>query len=178
MTNTKYIKKTCEGGTFNAQETTVSLKALINYAHFISCTVGGMTFLGPVCAVIRERFIKCKIQACYPRKLQTVAHPYKSSFLGSLISLLLVLPPSIQHIQRQTNLFPCARHSAVQLWDQSRDREAKFCPLPPSYLKLDIYLEFITISILQFYYLQLSISFLAPTLLFSRDKVKKKKNAA
>ena len=43
-----------------------------------------MTFLGPVSTVIRDRFIKYKIQACYPRKPKY--HPYKSSSLGSLIS--------------------------------------------------------------------------------------------
>lgn len=176
MTNIKYIKKACDGGTFKRWEATVSLKALINY--FISDRVRGMTFLGPVCTIIRDRFVKCKIQPHYPRKPQIVAHPYKSSSLGSLISLLLVLPPSIQHIQRQTDLFPSDHHSPVQLWDQSGDQEAEFCPPPHSYLKLDIYLEFITISMLQHYYLQLSISFLTPTILFSRDKVKKKTNVA
>lgn len=50
----------------------VSLSALINCAHFINYRARGMTFLGPVSTIIRDIFIKYKIQACYLRKPKTV----------------------------------------------------------------------------------------------------------
>lgn len=58
MTNVKYIQEACEAGTLNAWEVSVSFEALMNRAHFISYRRGGMTFLGLVCIIVRDRFIK------------------------------------------------------------------------------------------------------------------------